>query len=70
MTSVGLSTFRMTLAIVNVLPGPGHAEQRLVLRAGQQTFRQLRNGLRLVAGGLVWRNEFEHRTMKLRVLPA
>ena len=31
----------------------GHAEQRLVLRAGQNALGQLRNRLRLVAGGLV-----------------
>ena len=39
----------------------GDAEQRLVLRAGQQPFGQLRNGLRLVSGGLVGRNEFKHQ---------
>ena len=42
------------------LAGTGDAEQRLVLRAGQNAVGQLRNGLRLVAGGFERRNEFEH----------
>ena len=39
----------------------GDAQQHLVLRAGQQPFRQLRNRLRLVPGRLVRRDEFEHQ---------
>ena len=37
------------------------AEQHLMLRAGQHALRQLRNRLRLVAGGRVVGNEFKHR---------
>ena len=39
----------------------GDAEQRLMLRAGQHAFRQLRNRLRLIAGGLVIGDEFKQR---------
>ncbi len=42
------------------LAGAGHAEQRLMSRAGFQPFGQLRNGLRLIASGLVGRTEIEH----------
>ena len=38
----------------------GDAQQRLVFRAGHNGFRQLRNRLRLVAGGLIGCDEFEH----------
>ena len=38
----------------------GDAEQRLVLRAGQNAGGQLRNRLRLVAGGRVIGDEFKH----------
>ena len=38
----------------------GDAQQRLVLRAGQNAGGQLFNRLRLVAGGRVIGNEFEH----------
>jgi hypothetical protein len=44
----------------------GDAEERLVLGTGQHAFGQLRNGLRLIPGGLVRSNEFEHSTSKLR----
>ena len=42
----------------------GDAEQHLVLRAGQQTFGQLRNRLRLIPGGRVVGDEFEHAAGK------
>ena len=38
----------------------GDAEQRLMRRAGHDACRQLRNGLRLVAGGRVVGDEFKH----------
>ena len=43
----------------------GDAEQRLMLRAGDNAGGQLFNRLRLVAGGRVIGNEFEH-ALKLR----
>ena len=42
------------------LAGTGHAEERLVFRAGQNAVGQLRNRLRLVPGGFEGRDEFEH----------
>ena len=38
----------------------GHAEQRLMRRAGPEAFRQLRDRLGLIAGGLIGRDEFKH----------
>ena len=64
MTSVGLSTFLMTLATVKRLARTGDAEQRLVFRAGQNAGGQLRNRLRLVASGFIWRDKFEHDMRK------
>ncbi len=40
--------------------GAGDAEQRLMFRAGLQSLHQLRNGLRLITSGFVWRDELEH----------
>ena len=39
----------------------GHSQQRLMLDAGQNGLGQFGNGLRLVTGGLVGRDEFKHR---------
>jgi len=36
----------------------------LMFRAGQQAVGQLRNRLRLVTGGLIWRDKFKHATRK------
>jgi hypothetical protein len=55
----------MTLATVNGLARTGDAQQRLMLRAGQEAGGQLFNRLRLVAGGRVIGNEFKH-ALKLR----
>ena len=38
----------------------GHAQQCLVPGAGAKLLRQLGNGLRLIARGLEWRDEFKH----------
>ncbi len=59
-TSVGLLTLLDDVGDGERLARTGDAQQRLVLRAGLDPFRQLRNRLRLVAGGLVWGNELEH----------
>ena len=59
MTSVGFWTCSMTLAIVNVLPDPGDAEQGLVAVAGQDALGELVDGLRLVAGRPVSRRHVE-----------
>ncbi len=42
----------------------GDAEQHLMFHAGQQAVGQLRNRLRLVTGGFIWRGEFEHDMRK------
>ena len=42
----------------------GDPEQCLVFRAGQDSFRQLHNRLRLVAGGLIWSQKLEHRARR------
>ena len=39
----------------------GHTEQRLMFGAGQNAFRQPGNRLGLIAGGLIRRDELEHR---------
>ena len=38
----------------------GHAEQRLMFGARQNSLGQFRDGLRLIAGGLIGRDEFKH----------
>jgi len=60
MTSVGLSTFLTTLAMVKVLPEPVTPSKVLMFHAGHDAVGQLRNGLRLVTGGFVGRDEFKH----------
>ena len=35
-------------------------KQHLMFRAGQQSFGQLRDRLRLITGRLKWRDQFEH----------
>ena len=35
-------------------------KQNLMFRAGQQSFGQLRDRLRLITGRLKWRDQFEH----------
>ena len=53
--------FLMTLAMVNVLPEPVTPSSVWCFAPDEQAFRQLRDGLRLISGGLVGRNEFEHK---------
>ena len=64
MTRVGLVDVPDDVGDGEGLARAGDAEERLVRRAGQDAFGQLRNGLRLVTGGLVGRNEFKHPRRK------
>ena len=61
MTSVGLLTLLDDVGDRERLARAGDAEQHLMLRAGQHALGQLRNRLRLISGGLVGGDEFEHQ---------
>ena len=64
MTSVGLFTFLMTLATVNVLPEPVTPSSVWCFAPDNNAVGQFLNRLRLVAGGRVIGNEFKHRLKK------